>query len=196
MGFRLGGPGGRAGRAGVACRGGVAAGAVTATLICACTVRRSVAGRMVPLTSTGNHQGAHRGDGDRSCRGERPARHRLGGSPGPGSGGGHLGPHEPGQLAANRGRPPARPCRRAAGAGTGRAGAAAPSTTGPGSSAEAPAWRRASRADRRGVPEGPGRLGQRGPDRLGAGLGDVPAADPLPGDSAVSSASRTARVAR
>jgi hypothetical protein len=103
MGFPAGWPRGRAGRAGVACPGGVAAGAVTATLICACRVRRSVAGRMVPLTSTGNHQGARRGDGDRFCRGERPARHRLVGSPGPGSGGGHLGPHEPGQLAGDRG---------------------------------------------------------------------------------------------
>src|SRR5690348_14198541 len=67
-------PGGVAGGGGGGvrgpCRGGVAAGAVTATLICACRDRRSAAGRMVPLTNAGNHRGAHRTHGDRSCRGE------------------------------------------------------------------------------------------------------------------------------
>ena len=54
------------------CRGGVAAMAVTATLICAGRDRRSVTGKMVPLTLTGYRVSARRSYGDRSCRGERP----------------------------------------------------------------------------------------------------------------------------
>ena len=166
----------------MACRGGVAAGAVTATLICACRVRRSVAGRMVPLTSTGNHQGAHRGDGDRSCHGERPARRRLGG---------HRGPGQAAVISA-RTNPASSRATAVAASGAALAGVQQVQVPGvqaplrlpqPGQGLRGGAGLAAgqSRADRRGAPAGPGRLGQRGADRLGAGLGDVPAADPLPG---------------
>ena len=58
--------------AGVAYRDGVAAAAVTATLIYAGRDRRPVSGRMVPLTPDESRGCVHRSDGDRSCHGERP----------------------------------------------------------------------------------------------------------------------------
>jgi hypothetical protein len=63
----------RAGRVGVACRGGVVA-VTTATLICACRERRSLIRRMVPLTKYERRVAAHSARGDRSCGGERPGR--------------------------------------------------------------------------------------------------------------------------
>ena len=108
----------RAGRVGVAYRGGVAA-AATATLIYACRDRRPVLRRMVPLTPDESRVSVHRSDGDRSCSGERPgtppARAGAAVLPGGCRGGcaargdwhrgsaGHLGPDEPGQLAGDRG---------------------------------------------------------------------------------------------
>jgi len=64
---------GRAGRVGVACRGGVVA-VATATLICACRDRRSVIRRMVPLTNSEGRVRVHSARGGRSCGGERPGR--------------------------------------------------------------------------------------------------------------------------
>ena len=138
-------------------------------------------GRMVPLTWTGNHLGAHIIYGDLSCHGERPGT--------PPARAGHEGQlrrrsSRPTRTRLARGRPRprlrARPSRRRApGARTGRAAAAAPSTTGPGSPGRRGLAAAQHGADRRGVPVGGRRVGQRGADRFGAGLGDVPAAGPL-----------------
>ena len=70
--------------------------------------------------------------------------------------------------------------RRVPGARTGRAAAAAPSTTGPGSPGQRGLAAAQPRADRRGVPVGAGGLGQRGAHRSSR-PGDMPAAGLLAG---------------
>ena len=134
----------------------------TATLIYAYRDRSPVTGRMVPLTPDENRGCGRRSDGDRSCHGERP-----GTPPAHGGSGGHLGPHEPGELAGDcggrlgRGLPAAgrgpvpgvQPALRLLGPGQGagvRAGLPAPQR----------------RPDRGSVLVGPGGLGQRGAHRL------------------------------
>ena len=158
-------------RAGVAYRDGVAAAAVTATLICAGRDRRPVSGRMVPLTPDESRCCVHRSDGDRSCHGERP------GTP-PARGGhvvvrgscrvgGHLGPGEPGELAGDRGD---RLAPRFPVAGQVPVPAVQPPLRlpGPGQGARVRAGLPAAQGgpDRRGMLAGPGRLDQRGADRL------------------------------
>jgi hypothetical protein len=89
------GPGRRPGEAGAARRGGVVADA-TARLIFACRDRRPAVRRTVPLTY-GESRLAQNMYGDHSCRGVRP-----GAPPASAGSAGHLGPHEPGQLAGDR----------------------------------------------------------------------------------------------